>query len=61
MSDFKIEYEPSYGNKYRIYRKEYAFFGFAHKWRDVDSCSTLEKAEETLQELKKFPKYYSWS
>lgn len=58
MSEFKIEYDPDYGNRYHIYRKEFKFFGFAHCWKKLCFCDTLEKAEAEIQELKKFPKYY---
>lgn len=58
MSEFKIELCVGYNNKYRIYRKEYKFFGLSYSWQELESFSTLESAEQALAELKLFPKYY---
>lgn len=59
MNDFKIEYNPSYGMfKYEIYRKEYKWLGLNWNWKELASFESLELAETSLLELKKFPKYY---
>jgi len=60
MNEFKINYEDDYKINYIVYRKEYKFFGFIYKWIKVNSYETLEKAEAALQELKQYPKYYSF-
>lgn len=56
---FKIEFNQSMMlYKYEIYRKEKLFIIFP-AWRLVASYETLNEAEEAMNTLKLFPKYYS--
>jgi hypothetical protein len=56
---FKIEYDPDYSTIcYKIYRKEFKFFGLNYDWVRIASFESLDKAEAAVKELLKYPKYY---
>ena len=54
MIEFKIEYNSL---KYSTYKKIHKFLVFTY-WENLDSFESLELAEASLEEYKKFPKYY---
>lgn len=57
MMKFKIEYDPGYLSKYRVYRYEGIFFKI---WREIASFEKEEDAITSLEILKKFPKYMEY-